>query len=85
MCDFSAVVVRALGRYPYSFLGGDRAGRGAMPGAPPADGAKTPEPLTETWHDALLGYAGNNPRARDQVQKINLVLISSRVYTPLEL
>jgi hypothetical protein len=51
-------------------LGDDRTGRGAMQGAS-ADGAPA-KPLTETWHDALLGYSGNNPRARDQVDSLAL-------------
>ena len=55
-----------LFRYPYSFLGDDRSGRGTMKGAPIDDGTPA-EPLTETWHDALLGYASNNPHAREQV------------------
>ena len=50
-------------RYPYSFLGDDRSGGGSLKGA--ADGD---EP-TETWHDALLGYMGNDPRARAQAEE----------------
>jgi hypothetical protein len=49
-----------VSRHPYSFLGDQRSGTGSMAGYD--------APLTQTWHDALLGYMGNNPVARDQAE-----------------
>ena len=50
-------------RHPYSFIGDSREpqGPGGLKGS---DGS----PPTETWHDALLGYMGGNPIARDQAE-----------------
>ena len=48
-------------RHPYSFLGDQRSGAGSLAGYD--------APLTQTWHDALLGYMGNNPVARDQAER----------------
>lgn len=52
-------------RHPYSFIGDSRgsSGPGGLKGA--SDGGA----LTETWHDALLGYMGNNPVARDHAER----------------
>ena len=50
-----------VSRHPYSFLGDQRSGTGSMAGYD--------APLTQTWHDALLGYMGNNPVARDQAER----------------
>lgn len=47
-------------RHPYSFIG-DQKGGGGMPGA----GAE----LTQTWHDALLGYMGGDAHARDNAER----------------
>jgi hypothetical protein len=50
-------------RWPYSFIGADRSGRSSLAGS--ADGAG----LKETWHDALLGYMGNDPVKRDGAER----------------
>ena len=47
-------------RHPYSFLGDSRTSGGGLPGAD--------APLSQTWHDALLGYMNNDPRARDMAE-----------------
>ncbi len=44
-------------RYPYSFIGADRSGRSNLAGSAAGE-------LTETWHDALLGYMGGDPARR---------------------
>lgn len=49
-------------RWPYSFIGDDRSGHSSLAGS---DGAE----LTETWHDALLGYMGNDPTKRDGAER----------------
>lgn len=49
-----------VSRYPYSFIGDDHGGGRSLAGAD--DGLK------ESWHDALLGYMGNDPRRRDQAE-----------------
>jgi hypothetical protein len=48
-------------RHPYSFIGDQRGGTGSLAGHD--------APLTQTWHDALLGYMGNNPMAREQAER----------------
>ena len=50
-------------RFPFSFVGDSRGGGGSLKGAD--DGAQ----LTETWHDALLGYMGNSHAARRQAEE----------------
>lgn len=49
-------------RHPYSFIGDSKSPQG--PGGLKGFGA----PVTETWHDALLGYMGDDPRARAQAE-----------------
>ena len=49
-------------RHPYSFIGDSKASEG--PGGLKGFDA----PVTETWHDALLGYMGGDPRARAQAE-----------------
>jgi|UniRef100_A0A7S3EYP1 predicted DsbA family dithiol-disulfide isomerase len=48
-------------RHPYSFVGDLRGSGGSLPGAD--------APLTQTWHDALLPYMGNDPAARDNAER----------------
>ena len=50
-------------RYPFSFVGDSRGGGGSLKGADDGD------QLTETWHDALLGYMGNSHAARRQAEE----------------
>ena len=50
-------------RWPYSFIGDDRSGRSSLAGS--ANGVE----LKETWHDALLGYMGNDPAKRDGAER----------------
>jgi predicted DsbA family dithiol-disulfide isomerase len=47
-----------VSRVPYSFIGADRSGRSSLAGS------GSGEELSETWHDALLGYMGNDPGRR---------------------
>ena len=51
-------------RYPFSFVGDSRGGGGSLKGADDGD------QLTETWHDALLGYMGNSHAARRQAETV---------------
>ena len=48
-------------RYPYSFIGDSKGGASMA-------GAEAGEAVTQTWHDALLGYMGGDPRARDAAE-----------------
>ena len=50
-------------RHPYSFIGDSRASQG--PGGLKGYG----EGATQTWHEALLGYAGNDPNARARMEE----------------
>lgn len=50
-------------RHPYSFIGDSRESQG--PGGLQGAGA----PVTETWHDALLGYMGGDPVRRMQAEE----------------
>lgn len=50
-------------RWPYSFIGDDRSGGSSLAGS--SEGAE----LKETWHDALLGYMGNDPAKRDGAER----------------
>ena len=51
-------------RHPYSFIGDSKGSTspGGLKGAGEGD-------LSETWHDALLGYMGGDPAARDSAER----------------
>lgn len=51
-------------RHPYSFIGDQNGGDGSGGGLAGSDA-----PLTQTWHDGLLGYMNNDENARDNAER----------------